>query len=152
MRLILAVVLGLACPSCWALSESEPNGASFLENGPFTIPATITGSLQNDGGFLADYFSFSTAAGQKWRLIASVTNLSNFFPMDNKLEVENGAVQRVGLANSFGANGTETLNFTAPSAGTFYLVVVESTQTANAVAGYSVAVLPQAAVSDWNLY
>ena len=149
---ILATALCFTCQSAWALSESEPNGATFSANGPFSIPDTITGNCQNDGEALQDYYRFSSASGQKWRFVASVVNPSSFAPLDLRIGVANSGNSFLAVADVFGGNVSESLNFTAPSAGTYYLVVDEATAAPNAVASYSVAVSPQAAVSDWNLY
>ena len=151
-RFIVAAALCFACPSAWALSESEPNGATFSANGPFSIPDTITGNCQNDGEALQHYYSFSSASGQKWRFVATVVNASGFFPLDLRIGVANSGNSFLASVDNFGNNVSESLNFTAPSAGTYYFVVDEARATANSVASYSVAVSPQTAVTDWNLY
>jgi hypothetical protein len=150
--LLLCIPVGLG----WSLAESEPNGAPFAADGPFTFPDTLTGNFNNDGEGLIDYFSFSATAGISYQFVANVIN-GSIPGMDLAIGVVNGSDVLQGGPETDdngigGAGATETRIFSATSSGTFYFYIREATAFPNGIQSYSVSATQLSGINDWQLY
>lgn len=155
-RLMTLALLSMLATAAWALNESEPNEGIPQAN-PFTIGDTLVGGLPEGFGAEGsspplDYWSFSATAGIQYTFNGTVVN-GGIQSLDIALDLENNSTILASADNGAG-NQPETLNWTAPSSGTFYLVVWEATGTINAFARYNVTTSQGAPsnVSDWVLY
>jgi hypothetical protein len=137
----------------FALQETEPNQYAGEAN-PFSIPETLTGNfitLEQDPW---DYWSFSATGGVQYRFAATPIGSSFLYPLDLALDIEAAGGALLARADAGDAHASETLDWTAPSSGTFYLVVWEATGYKNPGASYSVSasILAPSSVDDWELY
>ncbi|HUT24242.1 MAG TPA: hypothetical protein VM492_07880 [Sumerlaeia bacterium] len=146
-RVLLAAVLVafLGIPATpWAdQTESEPNSSRGSANGPINFDEALTGGLPGSYGldsdpFYSDYWSFTGVKDLKYTFTAVPKNVSGLFPLDIDLDIENSSGALVAGSASGGDNQTETLRWTCPANGTYYLVIYEGTQTANGIARYEV--------------
>jgi hypothetical protein len=133
--LLVVCVCGLS-GLAFGLGETETNNDRSEANGPFSFPDTITGNLQNDGGGIVDYFEFSATAGNSYQFYGTITG--GALGADLGLDIENSS-SILATADANGDGQPETLNWSAPSSGTFYLVVYEATNTPNGISSYNVS-------------
>jgi hypothetical protein len=145
----------LAASTAFAQSESEPNDSRGSSNIMNAIPTSITGGLPGSFGntgnaFFEDFWEFSANSGTQYTFAASGGN--GVFPMDIGLELQNAGGSVLVNRDLLGDNQGENFSWNAPSAGTYYLVVYEATNTANGGASYTVNVSAVAAVDDWSIY
>ena len=143
MKKTLFVLVMLAMTgSVHAISESEPDNNVRGGAVNFSIPNSLTGTLANDGAAEpTDYWSFTVTAGQAVRFAATVTG-GGLGP-DMRLDIENPSGFSLADADANGDGGSETLDYTFSTAGTYYLVVWEVTGTPNGVGNYTVNVTDQ---------
>ena len=146
------VALCVAAQLALGLNEMEINNNQGFANGPFTIPDSLYGNFTNDGSpTCSDFFSFSATAGTQYQFYGVVVNGSFLAPLDLGLSVWNSTTE---LANVDVGLGTvnETLVWTAPSAGTYYVESSEATGTPNGIASYRIDVSVLSSVDNWDLY
>ncbi|GAB4315732.1 MAG: hypothetical protein Kow0059_07930 [Candidatus Sumerlaeia bacterium] len=150
---IAALLFVLLAASVQAVTESEPNDARIQANA-FTIGDTLQGGLPGSFGGdnpPVDYWSFSATGGQQYSFNAT-SNGSFISPLDLALDIEDSGGTVLVSKDDNGANQPENLTWTAPSGGTFYLVVWEATATQNAISTYTVSTGLASGVDDWSLY
>lgn len=139
--IVLALSLA-AATAAFAVSEVEPDNNSSGGAVFFTVPDSLTGSLQSDGGsFPVDYFRFTATGGVTYRFISSGSNL------DPDIDIENSSLN---IVSSNTGPAHENFAYTPPSSGTYYVVVYGAAQP---FAGpYTVSVSVESSVNDWDLY
>jgi hypothetical protein len=126
----------------WALDEMEPNDAPVGANS-FSIGTSLRGGLPGswggDGVIPAqDYWQFNAQAGRVYRFQAELQNCSFLSQIDLIMQLkDSGDNNASSPVDSAGYCGTETLEWTAPSSGTYYLVLY-SYET-SALVNYSVS-------------
>jgi hypothetical protein len=143
----------LAAQLALGLAEMEINNDRSSANGPFSIPDSITGTCTNDGSpYLSDFFSFPATAGTQYRFYGVVVNGSSFAPLDIGMSIYGAAGPWLVDMDANGDNQNETLDWTAPSSGTYYLEAYEAWGAPNGVASYRVDVSVLSSVDNWDLY
>lgn len=132
----------LASAAGFAVSEGIDDGSNNEWTGAvtFTVPDTLTGNLNNDGGALpTDYFVCSVSVGQTYSVVATMPF------SDVAVDIENSSG---GLVAQGVAAGDENFTFVATTSPTYVVVYsgVPSGMT------YNVTVSQVSGIGDWNLY
>lgn len=155
MMIVLCSVL--AASELQEQTETEPNDARAFANGPINFDETLTGGLPGiyggDSSFPQDYWVFTGVAGHQYEFVANPQNSSFVAPLDLALDIEDSGGTVLVSQDDNGDHLSETLNWTCPADGTYYLIVWEATGTSNAIAWYTVNCTDTGtAVDDWTLY
>jgi hypothetical protein len=132
------------------VSEGLEDGSNNSNGGAvsFNVPDTLTGTLAEDGSGGVDYFKWNATAGVKYQINGTSSGLPQ---LNLAIDIENGSANILASANANGPGGSESLQFTAPSTATFYLVAWRADTTATG-ASYSISVGYPAGVNDWDIY
>ncbi len=135
--IVVLVLFALGPRRVKAVNESEPNDSIGTAN-PFTIGDQLFGDLADPPAPFYDFYSFSANAGYRYLFVGNPISCTTFVPslsMNIALQVRNGANTILATAAVQPDCLVENLIWTAPSAGTYYLVVYEqdSNQTINGV-------------------
>jgi hypothetical protein len=141
-RTIIAAMALAATTAAFAVNEgSEPfnNDSSGAIN--FFVPDSLTGGLQNDGNpsIAIDYFTFSATGGVTYAFTTSGS-------VDPAVDIEDST----NILVQHNTAGHENFTWTAPSSGTFYVVVYGPPQPISGP--YNVNVSVQSGINDWGLY
>lgn len=157
-RFVLVLAMCLLAPSALSdQTESEVNDARTFANGPISFDETLTGGLPGiyggDASSPQDYWSFTGVAGHNYTFVANPQNSSFVAPLDLAMDIENSIGNVLVSRDTYGDHQSETINWTCPADGTYYLVVWEATGTPNAIAWYDVVCTDAGTpVDDWQMY
>ncbi len=154
---ILLLLVCLVAFGAWAdQTESEVNDSRFSADGPINFNERLTGGLPGsyggDSGYPMDYWEFSADGGTLYTFTATPQNSSFVAPLDVALDIENSSGTVLATEDTYGDHQAETLNWTASSTGTYYLVIYEPTGISNSVAWYTCDCEESSGVDDWCLY
>ena len=100
------------------LAEREPNDTNATAQS-FAAPATLSGRIDKPGDI--DRFAFTAKKGARYRL--DIDSFALGFLLDARLSVENSAGKELTNNDDANKNRDPLLNWTAPAAGRFCVVV-----------------------------
>ncbi|MBC8044050.1 MAG: DNA/RNA non-specific endonuclease [Rhizobacter sp.] len=113
------------------MSETEYNTTTSTANNIPSFPATVTGVIYNSSD--VDHYGFSVSAGQAISLGMTVPS-----GKDYDVYLLNSSGSQVAYSEN-GTSASEAINYTASSAGTYYIKVIGYNGASSTTAQYSIS-------------